>query len=220
MHIFLFLCNLNKIQWNKCESIFLFWLWRQWIKTINSYLFFYLYKHTSLFFIFFTFYFLFFIFFIFLGWAQLSPCGLDSASPAWSLAQASDLAGLSNTRSLTLDCHSSPCVFWGYSSSHLGYRCLDFASQRIYVSRHVHFHESVFPFTALEQIAHPPSHSLPPHTLPTLITSHQTLHPTALSRLQLHQNSPTVHHPCLPPYHGHPAIPLCHHLHVFFMIIM
>jgi len=28
-----------------------------------------------------------FLFFYFLGWAQLSPCGLDSASPAWSLAQ-------------------------------------------------------------------------------------------------------------------------------------
>jgi len=133
----------------------------------NKFIFIFLFIHTHIFvFYFFTFYFsIFYLFFIFLGWAQLSPCGLDSDSPARSLAQASDLAGLSNTRALTLDFHSSPCVLWGYSSSHLGYRCLDFASQRIYVSRHVHFHESVFPFTALEQIAHPPSHSLPPHTL-------------------------------------------------------
>jgi len=41
-------------------------------------------------------------------------------------------------------------MFLGYSSSHLGYRCLDFASQHIYVSCHVCFHESVFPFVASE----------------------------------------------------------------------
>jgi hypothetical protein len=69
----------------------------------NKFIFiFYLYIHTSLFFIFLLFIFLFFLFFW--GWAQLSPCGLDSASPARSLAQASDLAGLSNTRALTHAC--------------------------------------------------------------------------------------------------------------------
>jgi histone deacetylase 1/2 len=45
-----------------------------------------------------------------------------------------------------LDFRSSPCVFLGYSSSHLGYRCLDLESHRIYFSRHVRFHETVFPF--------------------------------------------------------------------------
>ncbi|KAJ6733370.1 hypothetical protein OIU74_005177 [Salix koriyanagi] len=33
-----------------------------------------------------------------------------------------------------------------YSSSHLGYRCLDLSTNRIYISRHVRFHEHVFPF--------------------------------------------------------------------------
>jgi hypothetical protein len=42
-----------------------------------------------------------------------------------------------------LDFHSSPCVFLGYSSSHLGYRCLDITSQCIYISR-VRFREHVF----------------------------------------------------------------------------
>ena len=32
-----------------------------------------------------------------------------------------------------LDFHSSPCVFLGYSSSHLGYHCLDLASH-VYMS--------------------------------------------------------------------------------------
>jgi histone deacetylase 1/2 len=40
-----------------------------------------------------------------------------------------------------LDFRSSPCVFFRYSSSHLGYRCLDIASHCIYISRHVSFHE-------------------------------------------------------------------------------
>jgi len=52
-----------------------------------------------------------------------------------------------------LDFRSSPCVFFGYSSSHLGYRCFDIASHRIYISRHVRFHEHVFPFDNFEQIA-------------------------------------------------------------------
>jgi len=52
-----------------------------------------------------------------------------------------------------LDFRSSSCVFFGYSSSHLGYRCLDIASHRIYISRHVRFHEHVFSFDNSEQIA-------------------------------------------------------------------
>jgi len=56
-----------------------------------------------------------------------------------------------------LDFFSSPCVFLGYSSSHLGYHCLDLASQRIYISRHVRFHEGVFPFAKSKQIAHLPA---------------------------------------------------------------
>jgi histone deacetylase 1/2 len=43
-----------------------------------------------------------------------------------------------------LDFHSSPCVFLGYSSSRLGYRCLDITSQRIYISRYARFREHVF----------------------------------------------------------------------------
>jgi len=51
---------------------------------------------------------------------------------------------------LKLEFCSSPCVFLGYSSSHLGYHCLDLTSQRIYVSRHVYFHEDMFSFANSE----------------------------------------------------------------------
>jgi histone deacetylase 1/2 len=77
-----------------------------------------------------------------------------------------------------LDFCSSPCVFLGYSSSHLGYRCLDSASDRIYVSRHVRFHENVFPFADSEQLARTPATSSQPTHLPNLITPHNFLSAT------------------------------------------
>lgn len=44
---------------------------------------------------------------------------------------------------------STLCVFMGYPSEHKGYRCLDLASNRIIISRHVIFDESSFPFAEL-----------------------------------------------------------------------
>ena len=40
-----------------------------------------------------------------------------------------------------LDFRSTPCVFLGYNSSHLGYRCLDLSSDHVYISRHIRFHK-------------------------------------------------------------------------------
>jgi histone deacetylase 1/2 len=45
--------------------------------------------------------------------------------------------------------HSTPCVFLGYPSDHKGYRCLDLATNRIILSRHINFDESSFPFAEL-----------------------------------------------------------------------
>ncbi|KAD3069268.1 hypothetical protein E3N88_37148 [Mikania micrantha] len=45
-----------------------------------------------------------------------------------------------------MDFRSIPCVFLGYSPSHHGYRCFDPKSDRLYIARHVRFHEQVFPF--------------------------------------------------------------------------
>jgi hypothetical protein len=41
------------------------------------------------------------------------------------------------------------CAFLGYSSSHKGYKCLDIATGRLYISRHVVFDKNVFPFSQL-----------------------------------------------------------------------
>nr|GEV62097.1 ribonuclease H-like domain-containing protein [Tanacetum cinerariifolium] len=40
----------------------------------------------------------------------------------------------------------TPCIFLGYPANHRGYRCLDLASNKIIISRHVRFDEDVFPF--------------------------------------------------------------------------
>jgi hypothetical protein len=40
---------------------------------------------------------------------------------------------------------STRCLFLGYSPDHKGYQCLDLASHRIIISRHVVFDEDVFP---------------------------------------------------------------------------
>ena len=91
-----------------------------------------------------------------------------------------------------LDFRSSPCVFLGYSTSHLGYRCLDLSSKRIYLTCHVRFHENIFHLDKSEQITAPPiqpSASLIPITLhplmpPFLVPS--PLSPTSLTPPSAH----------------------------------
>ncbi|PKU77483.1 Retrovirus-related Pol polyprotein from transposon TNT 1-94 [Dendrobium catenatum] len=41
---------------------------------------------------------------------------------------------------------SEPCIFLGYAAQTKGYKCLAIKSNRVYTSRHVHFHEHIFPF--------------------------------------------------------------------------
>jgi histone deacetylase 1/2 len=45
-----------------------------------------------------------------------------------------------------IDFRSKTCIFLGYSLSHQGYKCLDLASGKLYISRHVIFDESLFPY--------------------------------------------------------------------------
>jgi hypothetical protein len=44
---------------------------------------------------------------------------------------------------------STQCVFLGYSNIHKGFKCLDVATGRVYISRDVVFDETVYPFTKL-----------------------------------------------------------------------
>lgn len=50
---------------------------------------------------------------------------------------------------------SALCVFLGYYAHHKGYRCLDLASNKVIISRHVVFDESAFPFA--ERLSQPVS---------------------------------------------------------------
>ena len=104
-----------------------------------------------------------------------------------------------------LDFHSSPCVFFGYNSSHLGYRCFDIASQCIYISCHVCFHEHVFLFDNSKQIVKvsattptQPATTLLPNLIhsPSFTTHTAPHHPSSTSALP----PPTTKTPQPPPF--------------------
>ena len=46
-----------------------------------------------------------------------------------------------------MDFRSKRCIFIGYSIGHQGYKCLDVATDKIFISRHVVFDESIYPYT-------------------------------------------------------------------------
>ena len=55
-----------------------------------------------------------------------------------------------------LDSRSVPYVFLGYSLTQSAYLCLDPSTLKIYISRHVKFVETSFPFTSHQaQLSHP-----------------------------------------------------------------
>lgn len=74
---------------------------------------------------------------------------------------------------------SMPCVFLGYSRSQSVYLCLNKSSCRIYVSRHVTFDETNFPFKTKTRSPTPTSQETKPSHLQspplTLIPIHKTL---------------------------------------------
>jgi hypothetical protein len=48
-----------------------------------------------------------------------------------------------------LQFHSKQCVFLGYSNLHKGFKCLNIAEGRVYISHDVVFDETVYPFQKL-----------------------------------------------------------------------
>jgi len=104
-----------------------------------------------------------------------------------------------------LDYRSTSYVFLGYSSSQLGYRCLDLSYNRIYISRHVGFHEHVFPFN---EFAHSP------HISPSVPPLYLLLSPA-------YPSSPSFQHKLSQPHHPSQITRRSphHHLHLSLLII-
>ena len=75
-----------------------------------------------------------------------------------------------------LEPRATPSIFLGYPTSHRGYRCLDLNTNKIILSRHVTFDESVFPYGSMTP------GTPPPHTFldssPNLIQQHILTKPT------------------------------------------
>jgi len=104
-----------------------------------------------------------------------------------------------------LDFRSTPCVFLGYSTSHVGYRSLDLSSKRIYLARHVRFHENVFPLDKTEQIAATPKQPSAP-SIP--VTLHPLIQPSSVPS-PLPPTLPTLpsaHLPLSACYYDHSSI--------------
>ncbi|KAL9239100.1 hypothetical protein vseg_013451 [Gypsophila vaccaria] len=77
-----------------------------------------------------------------------------------------------------LDAQSIPCAFLGYPPNHRGYLCLDLSTRKIIVSRHVTFHETVFPFQQLHKPT-PSTYTFLDSDLPPTLQQHRSqLHPT------------------------------------------
>lgn len=108
-------------------------------------------------------------------------------------------------RAHKLEDSSTPCFFLGYSPTQSAYLCLQPQTGRIYVSRHVHFDESIFPFKTTPQTKQPTLDLPPPspNTSPpvTIIpTSTQTKTATPPNPIQplVHQTGIPSSAPSLP----------------------
>lgn len=65
-------------------------------------------------------------------------------------------------RSNKLETRSIPCIFLGYSLTQSAFLCLEPLSGRIYVSRHIRFDETQFPFQALTKPKPDPTVNIEP----------------------------------------------------------
>ena len=87
-----------------------------------------------------------------------------------------------------LEPKSTPCIFLGYSPAQYAYHCFDPISHKLYTSRHVHFHDTNFPYNSLmasslqsvesTSTAHLPAHTILPLPLASSTPSLLTQSPT------------------------------------------
>lgn len=107
---------------------------------------------------------------------------------------------------------SKRCSFLCYSNQHKGFKCIDVATGRIYISRDVIFYETIFPFSELHpnagarlrsEILHLPSHlhnssrdgTIPDHVNDTQTDATNRGWSSAESSVQNDvQNSPNRHY--------------------------
>jgi hypothetical protein len=75
-------------------------------------------------------------------------------------------SNLTATTANKLSPRSVACIFLGYPADTKGYRCYDPETNRIIVSRHVYFDETVFPFRSRTAPAPTPAPSSPDDLLP------------------------------------------------------
>jgi hypothetical protein len=86
---------------------------------------------------------------------------------------------------------SKECVFLGYASNSKDYLCLDPLTSRMYVSRHVVFNESHYPFSSSTSSCHQPSQSTPSFWLSNLLFFHPCQLPSVLGPAPQSSPSPS-----------------------------
>lgn len=111
-----------------------------------------------------------------------------------------------------LEPRSRPCVFLGYDISHHAYSCLDPASNKIFISRHVRFIEDVFPF-ASPSLSPPSDRVLSPVFATFPVPSPQDTTPTPSIPVHVSPPSAVISQPALAPspspeLHATPSSPL------------
>ncbi|GJT74358.1 ribonuclease H-like domain-containing protein [Tanacetum coccineum] len=83
-----------------------------------------------------------------------------------------------------LEPRATPAIFLGYPTNHRGYRCLDLNTNKIILSRHVTFDETVFPYGSMTP------HDSPSYTF--LDTSPNIIHQHIISKLTFASPLPTT----------------------------